>query len=63
MTPGILAGLGSRRATTSANDERRPVRFVTQSHVLGAPRVGPAALLIAAAMAVAVLVIGWRLSE
>ena len=60
VTPGI--GLGARRPTNSANDDRRNARFVTQSHALGAPAASPRALLIAAAVAVAVLVIGYRLS-
>jgi hypothetical protein len=60
VTPGI--GLGSRRPTTSANDGRHNGRFVTQSHALGAPIASPGALLIAAAVAVAVFVIGFRLS-
>lgn len=63
VTPGIGIGLGLRRATTSANDERRNARFVTQSHALGAPIASPRALLIAAAVALAVFVIGLRLSR
>ena len=59
VTPGLA---GPRRATTSANDARH-VRFVTQSHALGAPKAKPGALLIAAAVAIAVFVIGLRLSR
>ena len=60
VTPGI--GDGSRRPTASANDDRRNARFVTESHALGAPIASPGALLIAAALAVAIFVIGFRLS-
>jgi hypothetical protein len=63
MTPGIAVGLGSRRTTDSANDDRRNARFVTQSHALGAPIASPRALIIAAAVIVAVLLIGFRLSS
>ena len=59
-TPGI--GLGSRRPTASANDDGGHARFVTQSHALGAPIATPRALLIAVAVAVAVFVIGFRVS-
>jgi|GEM_PF-2421958 len=63
VTPGIGVGLRSRRPTSSANDEGRGARFVTQSHALGGPIASPRSLLIAAAVVVAIFVIGWRLSD
>ncbi len=63
LTPGILAGVGSRRSTASANDDRHTARFVTQSHVLGARIANPRALFIAAAIAVALYIIGCKLSD
>ena len=52
-----------RRTTASANDDRRNERFVTQSHALGGSAASPGALLIAAAVAVAVFVLGLRISR
>ncbi len=60
VTPGIE--LGWRRSTASANDDGSHARFVTQSHALGGPVATPRALLIAAAVAIAVFVVGFRLS-
>lgn len=59
----VTPGIDSRRPTASASDDRRMVRFVTQSHALGAPAASPGALLIAAAVAVAIFVLGLRLSR
>lgn len=63
LTPGILVDGASRRSTASANDDRHLARFVTQSHALGVPMANPRALFIAAAIAVALYLIGRRLSH
>ena len=41
----------------------RSSRFVTQSHALGAPMASPTSLLVAAAIAVAVYLVGRRLVD
>ena len=41
----------------------RRTRFVTQSHALGRPKASPLALMIAAAVAIAVYLLGCRLSD
>lgn len=63
LAPGILVGALSRRSTAPANDDRHATRFVTQSHALGRPIANPQALLIAAAIAVALYLIGRKLSD
>lgn len=51
--------------TTGSRPERnlRSPRFVTQSHALGAPMAKPASLILAAAIAVAVYLVGRRLVD
>lgn len=62
LTP---AGLSSVVAPHRLRPERRPkpMRFVTQSHALGRPMASPTALIIAAAVAIAVYLLGCRLSD
>ncbi|MEO8937041.1 MAG: hypothetical protein ABI277_13770 [Burkholderiaceae bacterium] len=59
--PGILSGFGPRHTLRSVTGGRHAARFVMQSHVLNAPRANPRALLVAAAIALALYLIGRRI--
>ncbi len=58
-TPGILTGMSRRGANADAG---RSTRFVTQSHALSAPVASPRSVFIAATIALAIYLIGRRLS-
>jgi hypothetical protein len=62
-SPGILTGLGLRPSSRASREYGRPRRFVMQSHVLSAPKTSPRSLFIAATIAIALYLIGRRLSE
>jgi hypothetical protein len=60
---GIVISLAPYRAARSSRVHKRRSRFVTQTHSLGTQRPRPGALLIAIAIAVALYVVGRRLSR
>lgn len=60
---GTAPGPASGRTIHRVDHGMRPGRFVMQSHALGAPIASPRALIIAAAIAVAVYLLGCRLSD
>lgn len=63
--PRISASQARRTIVTTSDrvDRRRSSRFVTQSHALGTPLANPAALAVAAAIAVALYLVGRKLSD
>lgn len=60
-TPGILTRV-PRRDPAATRAVPKSTRFVTESHTLSAPITSPGALFVAAAVAVALYLIGRRLS-
>lgn len=60
--PGILPGDGDRRRGRQPGDAPHRLRFVTQSHALGTKGASPRSLFMAATIAVALYLIGRRLS-
>jgi len=62
-TPGILAPSAVRARSTRGIGSIRRSRFVMESHLAGAPVYSPRAILIAATIAVALYLIGRRLSD
>ena len=59
----IALGFGQDRSMRLTRPATRGGRFVTQSHVLGAPFASPASLAIAAAVAVALVFVTRRLTH
>ncbi len=57
--PGIAAGSPGRRASPALGTPR----FVTQSHALSAPIARPRSLFLAATIAIALYLLGRRISE
>jgi hypothetical protein len=61
--PGILSGVPFRRRALPTHEATRPSRFVTQSHALSAPIASPRSMFIALTVAIALYLIGRRLSD
>jgi hypothetical protein len=61
--PGILATTPLARRMRIEPDERRPSRYVMETHTLSAPMANPKALLIAACVAVGLYVLARRIAR
>ena len=61
LSPGVLSRIASPRLVRARRP--KPSRFVMQSHALSRPIANPKALLIAAAIAIALYLVGHRLSD